>query len=234
MNSWSVFVKTFVDPVKAFASIKDKPVIALAFIVSLVMGMATAFVVTRHMDEAGIRAAIRETVEKRGGNMSDAQIEENAALQVKISRIAGPLAGLVMPAIIYLLVALVFFLLFKLADADLSYKQSLSVTVHGFLPGLISSILTIGLILKAGTVDPQHAEGILKSNLGFLADPETQKALYSILSSVDLFSLWCLGLLTLGFGLATGRGFQKTLPFTVGLWVLYIAGKVGLGMVFGR
>jgi hypothetical protein len=234
MNPLTVLIKTFVDPVKAFAFLKEKPFIVLALALSLVMGSATAFFVTHYMDEAGMRAAIREQMEKRGGSMTDDQIEEFAAKQAKISRIAGPIAGLVMPAIIYLILALIFFLAFKLLDSDFSYKQSLSVTVHGFLPGILSSLIAIGLILKAGTVDPMAAENLVRSNLGFLADRESQKALFSFLSSIDLFSLWSLGLLTLGFGTLSGKGFKGALPVTVGLWAVYVAGKVGLSLVFSR
>jgi hypothetical protein len=234
MNPWTVLIKTFVDPVKAFAFLKEKPFITVVLILSLVMGCATAYFVTHYMDESSIRSAIREAMEKRGGTMSEAQIEEFAAKQAKISRILGPIAGLVMPGIIYLLLALIFFLAFKLLDADFSYRQSLSVTVHGFLPGIISSLLTIGLILKAGTVDPAAAENLVRSNLSFLADKESQKALFSFLSSIDLFSLWSLGLLTLGFGTLSGKGFKAALPVTVGLWAVYVAGKVGLTLVFAR
>lgn len=233
MNAFDAFLKTFIDPVKAFASLKEKPFIALALTVMILASMGAAWVMITHMDEGAIRGQIREAMEKQGGTVSDAKLDEVMAQQSKWSKLGAPMAA-VGAAIVYLLVALVFFLAFKMLDSDMSYRQSLSVTVHGFLPGLIGTLLLIALILKAGSVDPQAAETLLKSNLGFLADPDSQKVLFKLLGSIDLFSFWSLGLLTLGFGTVTGKGFKGALPVTVGLWALYVAGKVGLSLVFGR
>ena len=222
MNAIEAFLKTFIDPVKAFAVLKEKPFVALTLTVLILASMGAAWIMITHMDEGALGGQIREAMEKQGQTVTDAKLDEIMVQQSKFSKFGAPVAG-VGAAIVYLLVALVFFLAFKMLDSDLSYRQSLSVTVHGFLPGLVGSILMIALILKAGAVDPQSAETLLKSNLGFLADPDGQKALFKFLGSIDLFSFWSLGLLTLGFG-----------TVTVGLWALYVAGKVGLSMVFGR
>jgi hypothetical protein len=233
MNAFDVFCKTFIDPVKAFAALKEKPFVALALVVMLLASMGAAWVMITHMDEGAIRGQIREAMEKQGRTVTDAQLDEMMAQQAKWSKLGAPIAG-VGAAIVYLLVALVFFLAFKMLDSDMSYRQSLAVTVHGFLPHLVGAVLMIALVLKAGTVDPQAAETLVKSNPAFLADPEGQKVLFKLLGSLDLFSFWSLALLTLGFGTVTGKGWKSALPVTVGLWVLYVAGKVGLSMVFGR
>jgi len=233
MNAFDVFLKTFIDPVKAFTALKEKPFVALALTVMILASLGTAWVMISHMDEGAMRAQIREALEKQGQPAADAKLDEVMAMQSKWSVVGIPIAG-IGAAIVYLLVALAFFLVFKLMDSDMTYRQSLSVTVHGFLPGLIGTVLMVALILKAGSVDPQAAETLLKSNLGFLADSENQKALFKILGSIDLFSIWSLGLLTLGFGTVTGKGWKSALPVTVGLWIVYVAAKVGLSMAFGR
>ncbi len=233
MSALAVFGKTFIDPVKAFTILKEKPFIALALAVMILAPTGAAWVVITHMDPGAIRGQIREAMEKQGRTPTDAQLDEMMARQAKWSRLGAPIAG-VGAAIVYLLVALVFCLAFKMFDADLSYRQALAVTVHGFLPHLVGAVLMIALVLKAGSVDPQAAETLVKSNLGFLADPDRQKVLFKLLGSLDLFSFWSLALLTLGFGTVTGKGWKGALPVTVGLWALYVAGTVGLSMVFGR
>ena len=69
------------------------------------------------------------------------------------------------------------------------------------------------------------------SNLGFLADSSSQKALHALLGSFDIFSLWSAILLTLGYAALTGRTFKKTAPWVFGLWAVYVLGKVGLSLV---
>jgi len=230
MNSWTVFVKTFMDPVKAFAAIKEKPVIALAMTIMLLFSGAAAFVFTTHMDQKAMRAMMVERMEKSGQKVSDEQVDKIMEAQQKFLSVAS-VFGVIGAAIVYLLVALVFFLLFKLLDADFSYKQSLSVTVHGFLPGLISGLLAVAMVFKTGSVDPRDAAGMVYSNLGFLADPVTQKALHALLSSFDIFSVWSAVLLTLGYSALTGRDAKKTAPWVCGLWAVYVLGKVGLSLV---
>jgi hypothetical protein len=230
MNSWTVFVKTFMDPVKAFEAIKAKPVIALAMTVMLLMSGAAAFVFATHMDEKAMRAMMVERIEKSGQKMSDEQVDKIIATQSKFMPFAA-VTGVIGAAIVYLLVALVFFLLFKLLDADFSFKHSLSVTVHGFLPGLISGLLAIAMVFKTGSVDPKDPAGMVYSNLGFLADPGTQKALHAFLGSIDIFSIWSAVLLTLGYAAISGRSAKNTAPWVCGLWALYVLGKMGLSLV---
>ena len=65
---------------------------------------------------------------------------------------------------------------------------------------------------------------VLMFNAAAALDPATtNKALYSIASSLDLFSFGLLGLLALAFSrLSPGLGFAKALTLVGLLWVIYV------------
>jgi len=202
----------------------------VVLVITLLVTGAAAFVFSTHMDEKAMRSMMQERIEKSGQKMTDEQVDKIMEYQKKFAPVTT-VVGIVVVAAMYLLIALVFFLLFKLLDADFSFKQSFSVALHGSVPNLISGLLGIGLVLKTGAIDPRDAGNLVMSNLGFLADAETQKALHGLLSSIDLFSIWTVILLTMGYGILSNRSFKQTAPFTFGLWAVYVIGKVGISLV---
>jgi hypothetical protein len=70
--------------------------------------------------------------------------------------------------------------------------------------------------------DMQHP---LPANLGaFLSTQTTPKWLYGLASSIDLFAIWVMLLMALGFSVAAGRkmSFAKSLTLVLIPWALYV------------
>ncbi len=72
---------------------------------------------------------------------------------------------------------------------------------------------------------------LLWSNPAFLAGDEASLALLAFLSSLDVFSFWSLALLTIGFSVAGRVSKGQAATCVVGIWVLYVASKVGLAAI---
>ena len=117
--------------------------------------------------------------------------------------------------------------------AKLEFKTSLSVAAYSILPGAISGLMTIAVILF-GDVERFNPNNPAPTNLGFFLNPlETSKPLMALASSVDLFSVWTLVLLGIGYSEATGR---KVKAFSVsmiylGALLVWVLGKVGLAAI---
>lgn len=232
MNSFSIIIDTYLSPGKAFRAIKEKPVFLVALLLSLIFSTVAAVIVTRNLDFSTQRSEIREAMEKRTGKeMSDEDLDRIITMQNKWSKIVAPIAAFMGGVIVTLILALIFFLLFKLLDTETTYKQSLSTTVHSFLPHIIGSILASVVIFVKGPISPMDARGLIKSNLGFLVSPTEQKVLHSLLSSIDIFSIWTLALLVIGFSIVSDKKPGKVAPWIIGLWVLYVGIKLVLAAV---
>jgi hypothetical protein len=114
--------------------------------------------------------------------------------------------------------------------ARVEFKTAFAVTCYANLVALLGSIMALVLILLG---DPEHfnAQNPVPSNIGFFLNPlETPKALLSLASSFDIFTLWFIGLLGVGFSEATGRKVKALTVFLtiVGLWMIWVLGKMGL------
>jgi hypothetical protein len=71
------------------------------------------------------------------------------------------------------------------------------------------------------------------SNLGAFLPADTAPALLAAASSLDVFALWSLVLLVIGFRRipALSRGSATAIPIV--LWGAWVAAKVGWRLVFG-
>jgi hypothetical protein len=74
---------------------------------------------------------------------------------------------------------------------------------------------------------------VLPSNLGFLAPEGASAAVLSLLSAFDLFKLWTLVLLVIGFAAVARLKKGTAAAAVVGCWALYVLGKAGWAAIFG-
>jgi hypothetical protein len=133
-----------------------------------------------------------------------------------------------------LIIAAVFLGVFNgLNGAQLSFKTSLGIVAHAWMPGLISGLLGILVILlkDPSTVDLQN---LLASNAGAFLSSDSPKWMVALLGSVDLFSFWIMILMAMGFRAAAPKklSFGTAFVSVFAMWVLYVLVKVGLTAAF--
>lgn len=217
------------SPVKTFEAIARRPTwlapLLLWTALSLVL---TSFMMPR-MDWEGMT---RAQMEKGGQTVSEEQIQRTVAMQKRFAGLGYVWGGLV-PAILSLLIALIFWGAFKAFGSDLSFKQSFGVTTHGFVPAVLASVLFIPLVLRQEKLNPANMGDLLRSNLGFLVEKESSPALHSLLQSLDVFSFWTLALLIIGYAAAAKTSRGKAAGLILTLWILFVLGKAGWAAAFG-
>jgi hypothetical protein len=113
------------------------------------------------------------------------------------------------------------------------FKQALAIVVWTFLAvGLITTPVMLAIMSLKGdwNVSPQEA---VQANLGLLLDKSTAaKPLWALFTSVDVFSLWMVFLLAVGFGVASKKPTATALWGVVIPWLLVVAIKVGWAALF--
>jgi hypothetical protein len=79
-------------------------------------------------------------------------------------------------------------------------------------------------------INPQDA---IQANLGLLLDKSTAaKPLWALLTSIDVFNLWMVFLLAVGFGVASRKATGSAL-WGVGIcWAVVVLVKVGWSALF--
>ncbi len=195
-------INTFVSPVSTFGDIRRNQswwvpwllmsVISMAFVV--VIGQKVGFeqITRNELAKSPSRAA---QLDRLSPEQREQAIERGAKVTEYFSY-ASPVVQLVGGVI----VAGVLLAIFNFgAGMEITFTQSLAIVMYGFLPYVISTLLGIVSLLVG--VDPEgfNIRNPVASNPAYFMDPLQHKFLYGVVSAADVFSIWVVVLLGVGY-----------------------------------
>jgi hypothetical protein len=223
----------YFEPVKTFQAINRKPAWLAIFMVSAVLSMADDYVVSIRVDMAEIA---RKSLELMEINLSEKQLnqmEELAAAEENrpVFRALGLLQRPAMSILRSLMISGIFMLTFLIMKTPLRYKKVFAITMWGFaVPSLIGQILSMFVLFLKESYTVDSREAILMSNLGFILDSKAHPFLQSLASSLDVFSIWTICLLSIGFYSISERKLTRGRVATgiVVLWLVFVICRAGV------
>jgi hypothetical protein len=108
------------------------------------------------------------------------------------------------------------------------------VWFYASLPSLIKTLLGIVVIFAGVAPESFNIKNFAPTNIGaFLNPQETNAALYSFATSLDVIQIWSMILLAIG--LATVAGVKRGSGYIAvfGWWVIFVLFGVGMAAVMG-
>jgi hypothetical protein len=221
----------FVSPGQTFRSIAARPTVWAGLLVVVLVSLGVGLLVAPRLDYEDI---IRKQMAKSGRDIPQEQLDK----QIEVTKKIGTpltIAQVALVPIFVCLLTLFPWVVFKLLGSEIDYVRSLSVSVHAWLPQVLSALLSIPVILSRPSLGYDDTRnGFLKSNLGaFVSTPAMSAPLTAVLSSLDVFSLWTLILFILGFKEVAKVSMAKAAGTMIVLWLLLVGIKVGFAAVFG-
>jgi hypothetical protein len=233
-TSWpSALANLYFAPREAFQALLVRPRfwIPLAAWVALSLAFTAVW-----MQKVDARAYMRQQIEDSGraDKIPPDQMESIVEAQSKAFPIFAWVGPLVFLPLGLLVVAAVYLFVFRfLFGGIVTFGQSAAVLAWTFLAvAVVTTPLTLAVLgLKDDwTLDPRTA---LQANVSlFLDRATTPKSLYTLVESLDLFSFWTMALMAAGYGVANRKPTSWALWGVVGVWVVYVLGKVGLAAIF--
>jgi hypothetical protein len=218
-SSWGRLWRVLVKPGETFAAIAERPTWGAALAVLVLASGAATLVLFNRFD-------VMEMMRQQMASQHQAVppgMERNAALFKGCFEVIGILA----PVVVTLISAAVF-LVFNLLGGRIDYRTSFAVTLHASMPSVVRALLMIPVALSRATLTlPQVQGGLLRSNLAFLAPEGAGRPLVTLLTSLDLFTLWTLVLLAIGYRIAARVSRATAAVTVVLLWALLVAVGVG-------
>ena len=124
--------------------------------------------------------------------------------------------------------------IFKLVyAAEFGFGQSMGITAWAFLPvAVITTPLTM-LVLWLKDDWAMNPSEALQANPSLLLDRnEVAQPLYVLAGSFDLFVLWGVFLLAVGYGIAAKRSTGSAFVGVAIPWLVFVAARVGLTAIF--
>lgn len=221
------------SPRQTFEDIAHRPSWVAPILLLSILGLGVGTVMNQRVDWESF---VRQQAEKssRFAQLSEDQKQRTIGMQAKIAPMIAYGSGLLGSAFVALVLAGVYLGVFNLfAGADLRFGQSLGIVSHALMPWAIASVLAILTMLfkSSGDVDPEH---ILASNVAALLPSEAPRWQVSLGSSLDLFWIWALILMGIGYASANPKKIStgKAIGLVVGSWAVWLLVKVGCVAAF--
>ena len=160
------------------------------------------------------------SAQKRLEQATPAQREQGIALQATITKVTFYVLPL-FTLILGLLIAAALMAIFNfIMGAEVPFSRAMAVTFYSLLPGILkSTLLCVSLF---ATSDPNTIDltNPMPTNPAFFMDPLGNKFLYTLLSYVDLFAIWYVVLLGMGFALASSN---RKVSVSSGISAVFVA-----------
>jgi hypothetical protein len=230
----------YFEPSKIFEDISRRRSWLGIFLTVCIVALVASYALQARMDPADLArksfAMTKPFLQKFLGAEQMAQAEEQAVKQAAqprgfLTKYSPILMTPLMMYITYFILAAIFLLAFLVTGASLNIRKSFTAVVWGTgPPGLLVTLLSLLFIYVKNPADLEIAPVYnVVSNLGMLADSVKHPVLNSLLSSIDLFSIWTVVLLAIGFAAMSEKKLTpgKAAVPIVALWVLWILLKMG-------
>lgn len=226
-------VDVYFSPREAFTRIVRSPrfLVPLAAYLLLVLGFTGIW-----MSKIEPREFMKMQLEESGqwdkipAERREAVLEA-APTQIKIFGWLGPVVFV--PLMLVVTAAVLMFVFRFFYSSETVFKQAFAIVSWVFFAvALVTTpLLLLVLQLKGDwNVNPQDA---VQANLGLLLDKSTAaKPLWALFTSIDVFSLWMVFLLAVGFAVASRKKTSAALWGVAIPWLLIVLIKVGWAALF--
>jgi hypothetical protein len=219
-NPWQRITGVFFSPGETFASIARRPDMTVPLVLIILATILISIVIFLRVDyTAGV-------ADNMPPNATAQQIEAGtkmAAMFGKIFTFAAPFFAVLGITI----VAAILLLAFRLMGGEGTFQQAFSVVTYASMPSVVKSIITAIIVLLRPGLGIQELETVVRSGPAFLVEQKVHPVLFSFLGSLDLFTIWFVVLLIIGFAAVSQFSRAKSAAIILTLWAIAIVVKLG-------
>ena len=197
----AVLVAALTAPRRGLDAVADRRRLLTAVLAATLASLLVALVTVPRIDFA------RDALAGMGPEaaaMTPHQLEEAELQAAKLGAISGYAGAGFGPILAVLGTGLALWLAFKVAGTRPGLKATLAVSAHALLPLAVAKLLTLPAVLLKSPLAASEVPRLLPSSLAALLPPGASPVAQAAASSLDLFTLWALVLLTLGMAKVAG------------------------------
>jgi hypothetical protein len=228
MNEPARIFGVFYEPGKVFADVAERPRWLVPIVVSILFGLALTYAISSHI---GWEQTIRQTLTNnpRTADLPAEQRELAISRGAKFASIFGWVGAVIGPPFIALIVAGILTGIFNgLLGAELKFMQMFSITAYVFLVRGVYTLL-LALIVYLKPPEEFNIQVSPFSPAAYMNRQDNPKWLMSLAGSLDLFTLWTIVLLAIGFSVAAKKlSFSKALTTIAIPWLILVVAMMSL------
>lgn len=227
-------VNVFIAPSKTFEDLKRNSSWWVPWAISAVFTLIFSIIAVQKIDMARF---VQEQIDrspsaqKRLENLTPEQRAQGMAIQATITKV-GFYAAPVIALLLGLIVAAVLMAVYNFVlGAEVPFPRAMAVVFYSGIPGILGTILLIISFLASS--DPNTIDitrNPMPTNPAFFMDPEGNKVLYALASAIDVFKIWAVVLLGLGFSTVSSNRKPNVATSITTAFVCYgIVVLIGIG-----
>jgi Yip1 domain len=239
LTQWQRVAFTFSAPSKTFEDIKGGnkswwlPLIIGALVSYILFAAVAQKITIEQVVDNQIR--MDPKTQERMANASPEQRETGRKISIGITEgvfIGGPVIGIIGAAV----VALGLWATINFAFGGKStYGSIFAVSYYAWLPMSVKALLGTVVIYAGMAPESFNIKNFAPTNLAALfMDPvESNKALYSLASSLDVMTIWTLVLMGMGIAIVAGVKRSSGYIAVFGWWAIFVLIGVGWNAMMG-
>jgi len=218
-------INTFIAPSKTFADIRRSASWWVPWLLLTLVGLGASAVIVKKVDfyEMTRQQIANSRQAAQFESLPKDQQEQRLAIGVKIGKIFTFVLPVIGPILGALLIGALMMGTFNFVfEAEVRFRQALAIIFYAWLPGLLHGIFTMATLLLRSDTENVNIRNLVATNPGYFMDPNTSsKFVYGMASSLDIFSIWIIILIGIGFAVNASnrkRLSTGTAIVTVAAW----------------
>jgi len=223
----------FFSPKATFEDIARKPSWIAPVAVILVLSIVGVVALNSHFDWRGY---ISQQIEKspRAASLSADQKQQQIEGGAKFAPIMAYVFGIPVPVLMLLVIALVYWGAYNLmAGTGVNFAQSFAIIAHAWVPISIVGSFIFLLVLFIKPVGTFDLDNPVATNLAVILPDDASKWLQGLCKNIDLFEIWKLILIGMGFAAVNPRKLKGAKPYTIafGVFIVYVICRTAIAFV---
>jgi len=217
-------IDLYFSPVETFKKLNEKPDWVIPVVLTLIVALIFTMI--------ALPKVIIPEQSKRIMEMEQLTEEQKEAASAGLGGIkpyiTTPIAVTVSFFFIVFVKSWIFFMIFMLFGSRTIFKKVLAIVSYSFLINIPESILKTAMMLMKGSTRVYTSLALFASNLGF------KSPLFGLLSRIDIFTIWNLILISIGFTVIYGIGKKKSFGVVFGCWILWLLIHFGIRFILPK
>lgn len=224
-------LNTFFAPSKTFTDLRRSANWWAPFLIIVIVSTLFCYVVDQKVGFRKVSENLIQLQPKQADRIDRLPADQRElamrrqAVATKIFSYGIPVIAL----IIYAIMTSVLFASIKFAaNADVKFKTVFALVVYSRLPELIMSLLAMLSLVAGVSSDAFNIQNPAATNPGYFLDPSASPILRTLLSSLDVFSIWTMILLAIGITCISKVKRGTAFAIVFGWWFLFLIVRVAL------
>lgn len=219
-NFFSRLAGIYLSPRETLQEIGRSPGVIVPIIAMIVIGFLASFYLSKTLDLPSIvTTQLEKSVQQ--GNMTQEQLDRALPIAVKVAGIELIVAGSLASLVVALIIAGYAKLFSLFVGAINQFKPLFVAALYVIIAvSVVSSILLIVILQLKGPGSITDTSSVLASNLGavlesILGVDVLPKFVVSLAKAIDIFNIWMIALLAIGFSAVS----KKLKTSTAAIWL---------------